>query len=116
MFWTRFLLLCEIHNTKPNPVGKEIGISSGILTKWKKDGSMPGGELLIKIADYFDCSIDFLVGRSDYINSHKNEISESDLALLKKLHCLSEADKNELLFLADYKIKNTPRGDSWQKH
>lgn len=107
MFWSRFLILCEMHNTKPNPVGKEIGISSGILTKWKKEDAMPGGEFLIKIADYFDCSIDFPVGRSSNINSHKNEISELDLDLLKKIHSLDEKDKKELLFLADYKIKHS---------
>ena len=37
MFWERFYNLCLQKNTKPNPVAKEIGISSGIVTKWKNE-------------------------------------------------------------------------------
>ena len=65
MFWDRFYKMCIYHNTKPNPVAKEIGISSGIITKWKTTNSLPNGETLIKIADYFDCSVDYLLGRTD---------------------------------------------------
>lgn len=63
MFWERFYNICLLHGTKPNPVAKEIGISSGILTKWKNTGALPNGETLIKLADYFDCSVDYLLGR-----------------------------------------------------
>ena len=63
MFWQRFYDICLKHGTKPNPVAKEIGISSGILTKWKNTGALPNGETLIKLADYFDCSVDYLLGR-----------------------------------------------------
>lgn len=64
MFWKRFYELCEKLNIKPNTLAKEIGISSGILTKWK-NGTIPSGEMLIKIADYLDCSVDYLLGRTD---------------------------------------------------
>ncbi len=64
MFWERFNKLCEAQSTKPNPVGAKIGISSGIITKWKS-GSIPNGENLIKLSDYFNCSIDYLLGRTD---------------------------------------------------
>lgn len=65
MFWERFYNMCTARGTKPNPVAKEIGISSGIITKWKTDGTLPSGENLIKIANYLDCSIDYLLGRTD---------------------------------------------------
>ena len=64
MFWNRFFELCSSKGTKPNPVGKELGVSSGLITKWKS-GFLPNSEILIKIADYFDCSIDYLLGRTD---------------------------------------------------
>lgn len=66
MFWERFSNLCEKAGTKPNPVGKEIGISSGIITKWKNVGTLPNGETLLKIADYFNVSVDYLLGRTEY--------------------------------------------------
>lgn len=65
MFWNRFYELCLQRGTKPNPLGKNIGISSGIITKWKTENTLPNGETLIKIADYFNVSIDYLLGRTD---------------------------------------------------
>lgn len=71
MFWERFYELCLKNDTKPNPLAKEIGISSGVITKWKS-GGIPNGEMLIKIADYLDCSVDYLLGRTDNpeVNKH----------------------------------------------
>lgn len=65
MFWERFYNLCVACGTKPNPVAKTIGISSGVVSKWKNTGSLPNGETLIKLADYLDCSVDYLLGRTD---------------------------------------------------
>lgn len=65
MFWDVFIELCEKNNIKPNPLAEKIGVSSGVVTKWKK-GSMPNLEALIKIADYFEVSVDYLLGRDNY--------------------------------------------------
>lgn len=64
MFWDIFYNECLKKGTKPNPVAKELHIASSTVTSWK-NGSIPNGETLIKIADYLDCSVDYLLGRSD---------------------------------------------------
>lgn len=61
MFWDNFYNLCIERNLKPNPVAKELGISSGAVTKWKT-GTLPSCEALIKLANYFDVTIDSLLG------------------------------------------------------
>lgn len=71
MFWDQFIKLCNEHNTKPNPVAKELGISSGILTKWKS-GSLPSTDALLKISEYFNVSIDYLLGRTEHMNYSTN--------------------------------------------
>ena len=63
-YWERFENLCGNIEKKPNPVGKEIGVSSSTITKWK-NGAIPNGEILLKVANYFNCSIDYLLGRTD---------------------------------------------------
>lgn len=73
MFWNRFYALCLKNDIKPNPLAKELGISSGILTKWKS-GGIPNGETLTKIADYLNCSVDYLLGRTDEPSSMPNII------------------------------------------
>lgn len=64
MFWTIFSQLCDNINKKPNPVAAELKISSGTVTLWK-NGSIPRSEYLIKLADYFGVSIDYLLGRPE---------------------------------------------------
>ena len=73
MFWERFYSLCLKRGKKPNPVGKEIGLSSGIISKWKA-GGIPNGETLMKLSKYFDVSIDYLLGICPQI-----EIKETDI-------------------------------------
>ena len=63
-FWGVFSKLCNEVGKKPNPVGKEIGVSSAAIANWKA-GSIPNGETLMKIADYFHCSTDYLLGRTE---------------------------------------------------
>lgn len=61
MFWETFVKLCAEHNTKPNPVAKELGFSSGSVTDWK-NGKQPRPTTIQKIADYFGVSPDYLKG------------------------------------------------------
>lgn len=63
-FWERLYDLCLTKGCKPNTVAKFIGLSTATATKWE-NGAIPNGEALAKIADYFDCSIDYLLGRTD---------------------------------------------------
>jgi len=65
MFWDNFIKLCESNNYKPNQIGKELNISSASITKWK-NGSLPGAETLVRLADRFEVSVDYLLGRTDY--------------------------------------------------
>lgn len=74
MFWERFYSLCLNKQIKPNPLAKKLGISSGIITKWK-DGGIPNGETLIKIADYFNCSVDYLLGRTNIPEINRERIA-----------------------------------------
>lgn len=70
MFWEMLVKLCKRKNVSPNAVAKKIGISNATCTKWKS-GVIPNGETLIKLANYFDCSVDYLLGRTENISSHK---------------------------------------------
>ena len=64
MFWECFVQLCAERNTKPNPVAKELGISSGAVTNWK-NGAVPQSATLKRIADYFGVSTSYLLGIVD---------------------------------------------------
>ena len=64
MFWEIFIKLCADNNKKPNPVAKELGFGSSIVTYWKK-GTVPNDVSLQKIANYFNVSVDYLLGKTE---------------------------------------------------
>ena len=83
MFWQRFYDLCIQKGIKPNPLAQKLGISSGVISKWKNENTLPNGENLVKIADYLDVSVDYLLGRTDdpHFGQQKNEL----IALINQL-------------------------------
>ena len=46
-------------------------LSKNTLASMSSGGSTPKSENLAKIADYLDCSVDYLLGRTDNPDSHK---------------------------------------------
>lgn len=46
-------------------------LNKNVLSTMLSRGSMPKADNLAKIADYLDCSVDYLLGRTDNPNSHK---------------------------------------------
>ena len=46
-------------------LAKQINVSKGIISLWEKGLREPSMQYLIALADYFNCSIDYLVGRRE---------------------------------------------------
>lgn len=47
-------------------LSSEIGVSKGIISLWENGLREPGMYSLIQLAKFFEVSIDYLVGISDY--------------------------------------------------
>ena len=60
MFWERFYALCNENNTTPTAVVKAIGVSHGVITKWK-NGTNPTADVLAKLSGFFGVSMDYLM-------------------------------------------------------
>ncbi len=63
MFWDNFYKICQSKNIKPTTLIKKLGLSSSSATNWKK--RPPNTETLLILADYFDVSVDYLLGRTE---------------------------------------------------
>lgn len=70
MFWNVFYELCVLNNTKPNNVCSALGLSTATATSWKK-GSSPNGETLLKLSDYFNVSVDYLLTGKEHISDNR---------------------------------------------
>lgn len=42
-----------------------MNVEPATITNWEKGNRFPKDDVLVKIADYFECSIDYLLGRTD---------------------------------------------------
>lgn len=60
-FWKQYQSLCESIGKSPNAVADELEFSNATCTKWK-NGATPQGKSLAKIAEYFDVTVDYLIG------------------------------------------------------
>ncbi|GIN94257.1 transcriptional regulator [Siminovitchia terrae] len=56
-------ILCKEKKITVAELERKTGISNGQIRKW--DNSTPGIDKLNKVADYFDVSVDYLLGRTD---------------------------------------------------
>ena len=117
MFWERFYGLCVSRGTKPNPVAKELGISSGTISKWKSTGTLPGGETIIMLSQYFGCSADYLLGLSQVISSRNDEFTNTLTAdekrLLEKYRGLDEDGRDSVkgVIVAEQRRVESNRGE-----
>lgn len=64
MFSERFVEITQEKGLTPYRVAKETGISQGLISEYKSGKKEPTLQNLIKIADYLDVSLDYLVGRN----------------------------------------------------
>ena len=61
-------ILCNLrktHNLSLNALALEVGLTNQAISLLEKGKRSPSFEILIALADYFDVSLDYLVGRSD---------------------------------------------------
>lgn len=95
MFFDNFVRLCNEAKTSPNAVAKKLGIPSGSVTDWK-NGSIPRRGTLIKIADYFGVSVDYLLGKTD--EKEKAPAGDADEELNEYLEFLRTDPNYRMMF------------------
>lgn len=65
MFTEKFVEILQKNGVTAYRVAKGTGISQGLMNEYKNGVKIPTIENLTKIADYLDCSVDYLLGRTD---------------------------------------------------
>lgn len=60
--------LMEDKKIKKNPLCKKLDINTNSFVNWENRGTLPSAEVIIKLANYFDVSSDYLLGLDDVPN------------------------------------------------
>jgi len=64
-FEERIKMLREKQGLSQEELGKVIGVKRFAIYSYEKGKSYPEAKSLVGLADYFDVSIDYLMGRTD---------------------------------------------------
>lgn len=99
MFIDQLLILCEKENIKLTTLMKQLDLSTGNIKRWK-DGATVKSDILIKFAEYFNVSCDYLLtGKDNMPQSATISLREDEEHLLEMYNSLTELKK---------------RGNSWK--
>lgn len=95
-FYDRYKALCKEKSL--NPQSREMfevtGVTTGTISGWKR-GSEPRPSVLIKIARYFDVSVDYLLGLSEVRNI---ELSDHERLLIDAFRRADAEGQQEIIF------------------
>lgn len=72
-FPERLKELRQSNNLTMDMLGKEIGSTRGTISNFENGYKKPSLDILVRLADYFNVSIDYLIGRTNDPELHKKE-------------------------------------------
>lgn len=89
----------EKRNINQLKVAMDLEITQESISKYETNKSMPSSTVLIKLANYFNCSVDYLLDRTENpkMNIEKQSIEDENIEnLIFRFKKLSTENKNKL--------------------
>lgn len=97
----RVKLLCKNRGISQGKMEKEMGISNGASSKWKT--SSPSMEILQKLSDYFDVSVEYLMTGKEKENDGKYYLNDETAQIAQEIF-----ENQDMKTLFDMSRKMTP--------
>jgi transcriptional regulator with XRE-family HTH domain len=73
--------------------GKALGVSKQCVSNWENDNVMPSVEMLVKIADFFNVTTDYVLGRNDKTYVDVSTLTDEEIAHISLL--VGDLSKNK---------------------
>ena len=96
MFYDIYCALCQKHGLTPSGAASIIGFNRASVTMWKNTGKAPKQDLLVRIAEYFDVSVDYLLGKekTPTDSGERDILDEVDIGFYQGFKELTEEQKD----------------------
>lgn len=93
-FIRKIKLLASEKKMSIRQLEETLGFGNGVINRWRKN--TPGSDKLKKVADYFNISVDYLLGRTD--NPNSNNLEEDEITTFFRVNTedLTESEKDQL--------------------
>ncbi len=99
----RLRALRESKHLKQEDIWKEFSLAGSSYSQYESNKRRPPYELLVKFADYYDVSLDYLLGRSDTYHPASplrfNKYTECEVGIIYMIH---EMDASHQEAIYDY--------------
>jgi len=109
VFFDNFVRLCEQKGVKPSRALTEAGVPKSAYSYWRTEAgagndAKPTNQNAIKLAQYFDVTVDYLLTGNQKENPPQQPQSEVDVALeriRKKLESMPKEQREALMNLIE---------------
>lgn len=85
IFSTNLKQIRKVKDVTQHELAKYLSVSQQAVAKWETDKATPDPDTLKKMADFFDVSIDYLLGHSSSQHSHERLLPDKDFEYLQKM-------------------------------
>ena len=101
-----YTILKELRSEKgltQEELAQKLGIRCGTYCKWEQNRANASYEDLIKLADFYQVSVDYLIGHTDdlgnvtVITTQENTLNKNERTLLSQFKKLTDIEKNLIL-------------------
>ncbi|MCK8617330.1 helix-turn-helix domain-containing protein [Fructobacillus sp. M158] len=119
MVFERIKQVAELRKLSIDSINDKAGLSNKAIYGWKK--STPKADNLQKVADVLDVSTDYLLGRTNQMNSYdsqskKTDILDDSVILAFDGMEIPEEDKEKLLDYARFVMEQRKEGKKGRLH
>ena len=106
----RLKKLREERNITQQELADQLSCSQQSINNYENHGTQPDIDMLCRMADFFDTSVDYLIGNTDvrepYTLAKYENNSEKEIDLIKSFRCLSDEVKDLFIKLMENYPKN----------
>ena len=101
----RIKRLCKEANLPVSRFEQLINIAPNSLSRWDKN--MPSIDKVVRAADYFGVSLDYIYGRDDYLSNGDGglNLSHTESDIIKKARNLDENGRETVLYIIDSELR-----------
>ncbi len=109
-------ILSELMNTNKvtaKQLSETLKIGKNQFKYWKDKGNIPNGDTLIALADYFQCSVDYLLGRAkkqqeehQIVPIENDESDRNKQRLLRNYDSMNESAQEHIANYSDFMVSN----------
>ena len=91
--------LRKLRNINQQELADQMSVSRSSVAMWEK-GTDPGKEMLQKLAEYFDVSVDYLLEMSDTPKTETPQLDAEALEIYNTISRLSQENQKRIFDLA----------------